>query len=421
MMRATRTGGALVLFLAASFGVVWPALAGTCTADVPMGAIPPARPIWCEALIPGVDTHLAGPNSWTDDFEHHQSMARLNPAYVQGFFGNGDALHFQHNEHWMVDIESDGDGALIGAWMRPNRTFRPQADGSVVVEFEVADPIAGTREADTLSDSWPEFTLSTAPNPPGMQSWGSFLRRNGTYLYEAFPGYWTFGCRMQQSKHPICALYMDDFGTAGTKPSRRWEINQNGGDVTSEAGGGPGGLAPEAWKGCTSTQDPDTVCRNKFRWTLSANHVRLDVNGVWFYEAGLIDSDLGNKILNAPNGFYVFYGDFAYRMDPGRALRFHWDHLAVNPGGTGPSESPTPTPTPSPLPTLTPTATPSASQTPTPTATATPVPPTPTATPSPTQTFEPTATPTVITSCRVRVEINGTETWLTKPLDFCQT
>src|SRR5688572_3729716 len=147
--------------------------AGTCSNQVPMGAIAPARPIWCEALASGTDTHIEGPNAWVDDFSHGQSFADLNPAYLEGFIGNGDVLHFQHNDHWMLDIESQGSGALIGAWMRPNRTFQPQPSGTTVIEFEVAGPIAGTRNIDTLSDSWPELVLSTAPRPPGMQSWGS--------------------------------------------------------------------------------------------------------------------------------------------------------------------------------------------------------------------------------------------------------
>jgi len=339
------------------------ALAGTCNSQVPMGAIAPARPIWCENLAPGRDTHFGGSNSWVDEFNHGQSMAELNPAYVEGFIGNGDALHFQHKDHWMVDIEAHGDGALIGAWMRPNRSFRPQADGSVVVEFDVSTPISGTRDVGQISDSWPELVLSTAPKPPGVQEWGSPFRRNGTYLYEGFPGYWTFGCRMQQSKHPICALYMDDYGTAGTKPSRRWEINQNGGEVSFESGGGPGGLAPAAWKGCDSAQDPDVVCRNKFRWEIKANEVKLYANGTLFYHAGLINTEM-NNILKASNGFYVYYGDFAYRMNPGRALRFHWDRISVNPGGGG---SPPPTPTPPPSPSPSPTAKPNPTPQPTPT------------------------------------------------------
>lgn len=424
--------GLVAVFAVSIFAVLAiPALAGTCTAQIPMGGIAPQRPIWCEALQPGTDTHDEAANAWTDDFNHGQQFARLNPAYVEGFFGDGDARHFQHNDHWMLDIESDNSfGALIGAWMRPNRKFQTQPNGTLVVEFEVAGPIAGTRDVGQLSDSWPEIVLSTAPNPPGMQSWGSHLRRNGTYLYEAFPGYWTFGCRMQQSKHPICALYRNDFGTAGTDPSRVWEINQNGGEVTFERGGGPGGLNPAAWKGCTTTQDPDTACRNKFRWEIRANHVKLYVNGQEFYEAGLIDTNM-NNILQNPGGFYVFNGDFAYRMTPGRALRFHWDHLAVNPELlTAPVNTPTPTVTSQPTSTALPTSTPSSTVTSQPTSTSqptdTPQPtstvtagPTATDTPTALPTSTPTATSTPASSCEVLVRIGGVEQWLAKPSEFC--
>ena len=405
-------------------------IAGTCTTQIPMGAIAPARPIWCEPLQPGTDTHREGPNAWSDDFDHGQSFARLNPAYREGFFGSGDALHFQHNNHWMIDIQSDGSGALIGAWMRPNRTFGTMSNGTVVVEFEVAGPIAGTRDAATISDSWPEFVLTTAPQPPGMQPWGSFMRRNGTYLYEAFPGYWTFGCRMQQSRIPICALYMNDSGTAGTSPSRRWEINQNGGEVRFQTGGSPSTPALDAaWKGCNSTQDPDVICRNKFRWEVRSDEVKLYSNGVLYYHAGLINTELSH-ILNNAGGFYVYNGDFAYRMNPGRALRFHWDHFAVNPELL-PAEPPaTPTPTSPPSPTSTPTRT--STPTPTATSTATPAPTataeptlapvstqTPTATALPTSTPTPTATTTVEPACEVRVRLNGVEQWLAKPPEFC--
>jgi len=338
-----------------------------------MGAIAPARPIWCEALTLGRDTHAGGTNNWSDDFNHGQSMAQLSPVYVHGFIGNGDALHFQHNDHWMVDIQSEGRNALIGAWMRPNRSFRPQADGALVIEFEVAGPIAGTREGDTISDSWPELVLSTAPAPPGMQAWGSPFRKNGTYLYEGFPGFWTFGCRMQQSMHPICALYMNDLGTAGTRPSRLWEINQNGNEVGFEFGGDPANKdLADVWKACNSTQDSDVICRNKFRWEIRANEVKLFTNGVLYYHAGLIDSALDN-ILKAPGGVYVFFGDFAYRMDPGRVLRFHWDRIAINTSAASPpSAGPAPTSSTTSgaataTPTRTPTVGPTATPTPTPT------------------------------------------------------
>ena len=88
-----------------------------------------------------------------------------------------------------------------------------------------------------------------------MQPWGSWLLRNGTYFYEAFPAADVMGCRMQQSRQVICAFYVAGSDTAGA-PDRLWETNQNGTDVVrgSEVGGG---AAPSTvWAGCTSTDDP---------------------------------------------------------------------------------------------------------------------------------------------------------------------
>jgi hypothetical protein len=335
-----------------------------------------------------------------DDFNHGQSHASLSTAYVEGKVGDAiDVIHFQHNDHWMADIQGDNGAwpTLGAAWARPDRTFRPE-NGKVVVEYEVAGPIAGTREVGGLSDSWPEVVLSTAPAP-------SKLRQNGTYLYESFAGYWTFGCRMQQSEHPICALYEPADGYAGG-PTRQWEINQNGGDVRSDWGGDPSvsGLAG-VWKACSSTQDPDTICRNKFRMELTPDAMKLFVNGTLYYEAALIDTKLGN-VLNAPGGFYVYFGDFAYRIEQDVVVRFHWDRIAVNPdsGGSAPPPSePTSTPTPSSTPAAQPTATPT--RTPTPTAAATP-------------------TVSNLPACRIAVQqfVNGkwrTIRYETVPRDYC--
>jgi hypothetical protein len=80
---------------------------------------------------------------------------------------------------------------------------------------------------------------------------------------------------------------------------------------------------------------------------------------VRYYEAELEDNKLGN-VLNATNGFNVFFGDFAYRITNKTDVRFHWDRLAINTagGGTGGSTStPTSTPTQSTRPTRTPTPT----------------------------------------------------------------
>jgi len=45
---------------------------------------------------------------------------------------------------------------------------------------------------------------------------------------------------------------------------------------------------------------------------------------------GCTTGQLG-QILNAPGGFYIYFADFAYRIENDAVIRFHWDHLAVNP------------------------------------------------------------------------------------------
>lgn len=366
-----------------------PLEAAICNSDVPLGAVAPQRPEWCDHTGQySIDTHHEGPNAWRDDFNHGNVHAKIPPAYAVGTANASacDILHWAHNNHWMIDYQGNNGEypTLCGAWLRPNRTFRVQTDGTVVIEFEVASPIAGTRDSDELSDSWPEVIVSTAPAP-------TTLRANGTYLYEAFVGHWTFGCRMQQSRHPICALYEPSDGFAGG-PTRQWEVNQNGGEVQDDWNGGPatpGSPVYNAWKGCDSRQDPDTACRNVHRLVLSNNRMQFyhldSQTGQWVegYGAVLEDNQLGN-ILNGP--FYVYVGDFAYRISQDVVLRTHWDHLAVNPGllsgsqPTPPTATPTRTATPRPG-----TATPTRTPTPRP-ATATPTPTGPL--PSVTEDFE---------------------------------
>jgi hypothetical protein len=314
-----------------------------CSDQTPLGAIAPAVPEWCALpQTPPRPTFDSRGNSWSDDWQHgssHGALGNMSDGYAAGAAGEQcGVLHFRHNNHWMVDIAGDGGqhDTECGAWLRPDRTFQLQ-DGRLVVEMEVASPIAGTRSVDSLGDSWPELVISTASRTTRASdnSWASPFRRNGSYLYEAFPRAWTFGCRMQQSRRPICALYNDGEGTAGGA-DRQWEINQNGTDVRFESGGDPAvaGIA-SSWKSCTSVDDPDTVCRNVFRFEFykdGAGTWVLDIysNGTLYYRAGLPDNLLDN-VLAAPGGFYVYFGEMAYRLGPGEVVRFHWDRIAVNP------------------------------------------------------------------------------------------
>lgn len=315
--------------------------------ETPLGALPPALPVLCDQLNPAVDTAESGANSWSDDFDHGAMMAEFSDSYISGTVGaGGETRHFLHANHWMTDTRADSGQypEMLAAWMRPDTTFRPKADGSVVIEFEVATPIAGTRNVDAISDSWPEFAISTAPAPTGDNPWFSPWLRNGTYFYEAFAKAEVMGCRMQQSRHPICAYYGADSGTAGA-PDRLWEINQNGTDVVpgSEFGGDPAvAELSDAWAVCDDEDDPDVLCRNTFRVTITEDTLRIDVKKpggsyVRYYEAtpcndrNACETGQMGRILNNPGGFYVFFAGFAYRIENDEVLRFHWDRLAVNP------------------------------------------------------------------------------------------
>ena len=82
------------------------------------GALPPAAPAWCSPLAQGDPTFVEGPDSWLDDFDHGLTNATLGDGY-QVFERAGPsinkALHFRHNDHWMVDVNGvDADGG--GPW-----------------------------------------------------------------------------------------------------------------------------------------------------------------------------------------------------------------------------------------------------------------------------------------------------------------
>jgi hypothetical protein len=291
----------------------------------PQGAIPPARDAWCALpFAPAVTTHQNG-NSWVDDWQHGQGTFRVlgNGAdgYVSGGLGNCEHIAFRLNDHWMFDHYADSPyTAVCGSWLRPNRSFT--RDGKVVIEAEGAGPIA------TTDDSWLELVITTAPDQVR-------LRNNGTYVYEMFPGFWTVGMRIAtRDRRPIIALYNDGQSFAGST-DRQWEANQNGGEVRFEEGGGPYSSPQHdaAWKQCNSAQDPDTLCRNTYRWEIYQDSpttyvTDVYVNGLLYYRAGIIGGLQLDNIFDEP--FYVYFGQFG-RNGSGTVIRFHWDHIAVHP------------------------------------------------------------------------------------------
>jgi hypothetical protein len=211
------------------------------------------------------------------------------------------------------------------------------------------------------------------------------------YVFAAQGGAWTVGCRLHSGRNPICAMY-DDTGRGAGTGGRIFEIsNFQAAGAAEKFGGGPFTPALDAaWRVCRGT-DPDTNCRDRFRWELTKDTLTIFVNGVKYMEHKGLPSDkqLPDVMLNG--NVYVYFSDWIYKPDAS-VIRFHWDRLAVNPG-TPPGPAPgwggtVPTPTPTRPGTATPTAMPTGTA--------------------------------AATTCEVRVRIGGVEQWLMKPLTFCQ-
>lgn len=302
--------------------------AAVCNQVTPRGALPPATPEWCNTPLKTIPTtSVNGTNGWLDEFNSNETHASIGSDYVTGKINTPDAIFFRHNNHWMVDQQGPtGEGHV---WMRPARTFTKQADGSFVVEFEVADAAYGDESFDARV--WPEITISTLGAPTS----------NGLYTYNAFNGGNNFGCRLQRYGFPICEY---NFGGGRVFEASHFQT----GHADTSFGGGPfqeHGLQ-NVWKYCETTQDPDSDCRNTFRLTLTATSFRLDVNGVRYFEQTGVDN-MG-ALLNQP--MYVYMSQSLWAA-PGDVFRSHWDHFAVNPDTlTVPPPPPTPTPTPTPTP-----------------------------------------------------------------------
>src|SRR5262252_1890714 len=114
-----------------------PARAAACTSTAtPVGALPPAIPIFCETAIgTALSTFQTGPDSWRDDFGFGTKIVSLGDGYTVFDNLSGRYIQTQHwrqNNHWMVDVFGTPND-VGGAMMRPNRTFTFQ-NGKLVIE-----------------------------------------------------------------------------------------------------------------------------------------------------------------------------------------------------------------------------------------------------------------------------------------------
>jgi hypothetical protein len=217
--------------------------------------------------------------------------------------------------------------------MRPDRTFRA-INGTLVIEADVAAGVI-----DYQGIAWPELVITTAAAP-------TQLRPNGTYVYEAFPNHWTVGCRLQADGAPTCALLDNTAG--GDSTARVWEISHfqcgnTGGPFCTQKFGGHPEEVPGVFRFCQGT-DPDTNCRDRFRWEVSADRLTLYVNGIKYMEHSGFDPSIRIPPALLNNDVYVYFGDFIFKSDR-PVTRFHWDRIAIN---TSAPSTPLPTCTPRP-------------------------------------------------------------------------
>ena len=250
-------------------------------ATVPLGALlgRPA-PVWCyDPMEADAPTLVNGANSWLDEFNHGASLTALGGGYRTFEVGTiGRARHWRHADHWMVDVEgNDPDGPPpydFGAtMMRPDRTFRA-INGTLVIEAEVAAGVV-----DYQGIAWPELVVTTAAAP-------TQLRPNGTYVYEAFPVTGRSGAASRpMGRRPApCSTTRP----AATRP------RESGRSATSSAATPRGRSAPRSTAATRSVvpnvhrfcqgTDPDTNCRDRFRWEISADKLTLYVNGTRYME-----------------------------------------------------------------------------------------------------------------------------------------
>jgi hypothetical protein len=300
-----------------------PPCASTAT---PAGALPPAKPVFCNGPLPAsaAQTATTAANSWLDPFDG-MPRTQLGAEYQQ-FVPLGGAQVFRDMNHWMVDVVP-GVGAEGVSMITPNRSFSAE-QGKLVIEADYAAAIPDYGD----TQAWGEIDVTTAAQPTRH-------RPDGLYAYDEFSGNWTFGCRFQPTRVMTCAL-QDDTDRGANNGGRRMEISffqTAGGTVT---GGYPNGTEP--WRQCTDGQ-PDLQCRDRLRLEIEKDRVTLYVNGVLYQQNANLppQSQIPTALLGG-GPVHVYFSSVVNGLKAD-TTRFHWDQLSVNPSSVGVPSTTTPT------------------------------------------------------------------------------
>jgi hypothetical protein len=302
-------------------------------ANPPGSQLEPLAPIWCFNLNPpNPPTRVTGANDWSDNFDGVAQSGRFQDgdydyriftAVNAGACATFHTQHFTNNQHWMDDNTRNG---TCGSLMRPNRSFHFE-NGMLVVEQDVAANVSGYN-----GDTWPEIDISTGAAPTGNVV-------DNLYGYGQFGGNWTIGCRLQTT-NPICSVEnaasnvtnRDDkppcFRSA---PARVSEISSF--EVCGAVHSGFDAANPEnRMRSCSSeAQEPDMMCRDRFRIELTGSSIKLYVNGQLYGEDSNWPAEAQiDPAVIASGQWYVYATDWQGNGDDA-AYRFHWDNFVVNP------------------------------------------------------------------------------------------
>jgi len=322
------------------FGSLVPAGQANPSAEAePMGMV------WCFDLAPAplTPTRVKGNNSWVDEFKTNIEMQEFNNGNLDYSMFNAGSFYkikrFMNHNHWMTDfagVDPDLQGPpwdFAATAMRPNMTFTAE-NGQLTIEADVAAAVP-EYEGNLF---WPEIVVTPSP---GMSrtSYGSDFRRNGTYVYETFPNYWTLGCRLQTDGGFTCALL--DNSDEGDSQARVFELSHfqcrnSGGPYTVGCNNMWGGLPINVpaemrkYKRECGENEMDRNCRDRFRWEITRNRLTWYVNGVKYMEHWNFDPQAQaylDNVLTKP--VHVYFGEFMYKL--GKPARSHWGRIAINP------------------------------------------------------------------------------------------
>ena len=306
-------------------------------ANPPGSQLEPLAPIWCFTMNPpNPPDAVSGANDWSDNFSGVAPYGRFQDGDYnyrifplkqcqQGF----KQQYFTNNQHWMQDTMSGGQ-SNCSTVMRPNRSFHFE-NGMLVVEQDVAAGISGYNAPG--DEEFPEIDVTMAPQPSGNVV-------DSLYGYGQFGGYWTVGCRLHGGHTFICSVEdaASDVTGSGNNtncnlapPARILEISSFEVCGTTHFGGDTASAGVYSRQCDSAAQEPDMMCRDRFRMEITANGMSVYVNGhLSFQEIGWPAGHQIDPNAIASGQWYVYDVNWeALGTQP--AYRWHWDNFTVNP------------------------------------------------------------------------------------------